>query len=135
MRCELRLDTRQLARIEAKVAAQFGRPVGAVQIEERFLPIAAYVYVRWPMVACVYDDAEPVDPEHNRHRSSIPYSQPLGLFYAGAVRLRECLHIPNCAINAAPSSLDMCSALLLDYFLSFRKSSRTLPIALSIPRA
>ena len=53
MRCELRLDARQFARIEAKVAAQFGRAIGAVQVEERFLPIAAYVHVRWAMVARV----------------------------------------------------------------------------------
>jgi hypothetical protein len=53
VRCEFRLDARQLARIEAKIAAQFGRAVGTVQIEERFLPIAAYVHVRWAMVARV----------------------------------------------------------------------------------
>ena len=74
MRCELRPDARQFARIEAKVAAQFGRAVGAVQIEERFLPIAAYVHVRWAMVARVYDDAKPVDPKHSWHKRRIAYS-------------------------------------------------------------
>ena len=102
MRCELRLNARQFTRIEAKVATQFGRAIGAVQIEERFLPVAAYMHVRRAMVARVDDDAQPVDPEHSRHRSSIPYSQPLGLFCVGMVRWCECL-----IYNGAASSVSV----------------------------
>src|ERR1700739_2406266 len=74
VRCELRLDARQFARPEAKVAAQIGRAVGAVQIEERFLTIAAYVHMRWVMVARVYDDAKPAYPQHSWHRRRIARS-------------------------------------------------------------
>jgi hypothetical protein len=32
------------------------------------------VHVRWAMVARVYDDAQPVDPQHSWHRRRIAYS-------------------------------------------------------------
>src|SRR5665213_2080418 len=79
VRYEFHLDARQFAGIEAKVAAHFGRAVGAVEIEERFLPRAAHVYMRWAVVAGVYDDAVAAESQDGRHGRRIPQTQAVRL--------------------------------------------------------
>jgi hypothetical protein len=73
-------DAVELAVRETVVLAQADRAYRTVEMENRFILRASDVNMCRAMIIPIDDYAKIANSQYGRHRSSIPHSQPLGLF-------------------------------------------------------